>query len=117
MNATSKGCSVGGKAMLLLAAFTLLCAPAQAGLVSTDQVVQQSEREKVESFLKREGVERELKALGVSPELARDRVKALTDEEVRTIAGRMDTLAAGGQLGTTEWLLIIIAILLLVIIL
>ena len=117
MNRSIKGFSLAWKAMLLLAAFALVSAPARAGLVSTEQVVQQSEREKVESFLKREGVERELKALGVSPELARDRAKALTDEEVRTIAGKMDKLAAGGALGTTEWLLIIIAILLLVIVL
>ena len=117
MSASNKSFSAIWKVMLLLVAVTLVSAPARAGLVSTEQVVQQSERERVESFLKREGVERELKALGVSPELARDRAKALTDEEVRTIAGKMDKLAAGGALGTTEWLLIIIAILLLVIVL
>ena len=115
MNTSNKGFSLAWKAMLLLAAFALVSAPARAGLVSTEQVVQQSEREKVESFLKREGVERELKALGVSPDLARDRAKALTDEEVRTIAGKMDKLAAGGQIGTTEWLLIIVIIVLIII--
>jgi hypothetical protein len=117
MNTSNKGFSLAWKAMLLLAAAALVSAPARAGLVSTEQVVQQSEREKVESFLQREGVERELKALGVSPELARDRAKALTDEEVHALAGKIDTLAAGGALATTDWLLIIIAILLLIVVL
>lgn len=117
MNASKNGFAAGWKVMLVPVIFAFLSVPARAGLVSTEQVVLQSEREKVESFLQREGVERELKALGVSPELARERAKALSDEEVRTLAGKMDKLAAGGALGTSEWLLIIIAILLLIIVL
>lgn len=117
MNALNNGFMAGWKIIIMLGVLALLAVPARADIVSTGQIVQQSERERVEAFLEREGVEKELKALGISPELARERVKALSDEEVRTIAGRMDTLAAGGALGTSEWLLIIIAILLLIIVL
>jgi len=117
MNGLKNGFVAGLKAIVVFGVLAFLSVPARAEIVSTDQVAQQSDRERVEAFLQRDGVEKELKALGISPELAHERAKALSDEEVRMIAGKMDTLAAGGALGTSEWLLVIIAILLLIIVL
>jgi len=105
------------KVVLAPVVFAFVSTSAPADIVSTEQMVQQSERERVEAFLQRDGVEKELKALGVAPESAKERVKAMTDEEIRTVAGKMDTLAAGGALTTTEWIGIIVVILLLIIIL
>ncbi len=102
-------------AALLSAAF--FARPAQAGLIGTDKVAAPpplSERERVKALVARPDVAKKLEALGVPPSDAQARVDALTDEEVRTLAANLDALPAGG-LATQEWLLIIIAVLLLVI--
>lgn len=103
-------------AAFLSAAF--FARPAEAGLVGTDRVAApaQSERERVKALVARPEVARKLESLGVLPKDAQARVDALTDEEIASLAARIDALPAGG-LATQEWLLIIIAILLLVIVL
>lgn len=90
--------------------------PAQAGLVGTDQVAapQQSERERVKAMISRPEVAKKLETLGVLQKDAASRVDALTDAEVATLASRLDALPAGG-LTNTEWLLIVIAVLVLII--
>lgn len=71
--------------------------PASAGIVTTDQIQAQSDRDKVRSFLDRAEVRAQIQALGVNPDAARARVEALTDEEVFQLAGRVDQLPAGGD--------------------
>jgi hypothetical protein len=98
-------------------ALACLTSAATAEIVSTEQVLPQADRERVQEFLKRDGVEDRLKQLGVAPEEARRRVDAMTPEEVQVVAGRMDSLAAGGALSSTDWiivLLIVIVVLLIV---
>jgi hypothetical protein len=41
----------------------------------------------------------------------------MTDEEVRSLAGRLNAVPAGGELTSQEWLLVIIIILLVIILL
>jgi len=81
--------------------FELPIAPAQAALVSTERVVAassaESPRRKFERYLEREDVRAELEKYGVNPAAARARVDALTDDEVATVAGKIDTLPAGGE--------------------
>jgi hypothetical protein len=113
----NKGLVSGWKAMLAAIAFAFISVPASADIVSTDQALAGSDRDKVRAFLEREGVEDRLKALGVAPELARKRVDAMTDEEVLHVAGRIDTLAAGGALTQTDWILIILVVLLVIVLL
>ena len=74
----------------------------------------QADREKVRVFMNRADAERSLKALGVQPELARQRVDALSDEEVVRIAGTIDTLPAGGNLGQTDLIIILLVAILVV---
>jgi hypothetical protein len=71
--------------------------PASAGIVSTDQIAAGAERERVASFLDRAEVRERMQALGVSPQAARERVDALSDQEVATLADRLDQLPAGGS--------------------
>ncbi len=72
---------------------------AQAAMVTTDQVVAQSElagdRERVVRFMAREDVRQQLKALGIDPDEAAQRANTLSDDEVRQIAGKLDELPAG----------------------
>lgn len=70
--------------------------PAAAGIVATDQVVAGAKRERVENFLDRAEVRERMQALGVSPQAARERVDALSDEEVAILENRLDQLPAGG---------------------
>ena len=88
--------------------FACLASAATAEIVSTEQALQQSDRERVQEFLNRAEVEDGLKKLGIVPADARQRVSAMTPEEVRTIAGRMDTVAAGGALSSTDWIIILL---------
>lgn len=91
---------------------------AYAGMIPTEPTQQAlSERDKVKAMLERPEVAREMQKLGIPPERAAARVDAMTDAEVSQLAGRLDALPAGGALSTEEWLLIIVAILLVIIIL
>ena len=81
--------------------FNVLWAPAQAALVSTRQVVQESTdertRARLRALLARADVKAQLEAWGVDPQEAHTRVDALTAEELETLSTRMDELPAGGS--------------------
>ena len=69
--------------------------PATAGMVATDQVAAGGERDRVKSFLNRAEVQEQLHGLGLSPQAARERVDAMSDEEAASLAGRLEQLPAG----------------------
>jgi hypothetical protein len=94
-------------------ALALALPQAYAGMIG----VEDTERERVKSMLERPELAAELEKMGVAPAEARARVDAMTPQEVTQLAGRLDTLAAGGALSNQDLLLIIILILLLIIIL
>jgi uncharacterized protein DUF6627 len=72
--------------------------PASAGVVSTDQVAAGAERDSVRAFLDRQEVRAKLQTLGVDADAARARVDALTDQEAKDLAARIDQLPAGGDI-------------------
>jgi hypothetical protein len=90
-------------ASILIASTALLGMPmvAQAGIVSSEQSfapqTQSDARDKVTALLAREDVRAGLAERGLSTELAQERVRAMTDEEVATLAGRIDQAPAGGD--------------------
>ena len=77
----------------------------QAGMIGTDQAVasvqDQSNRDKVLNFVSRGDVVRQLETLGLSAATAADRVGAMTQDEVNRIAGRIDSMPAGADSGST----------------
>ena len=107
--------------------FALSCGTANAELVGTDEAAasvepanQNADRDKLRAFMERPEVIEKLKAVGVSPDQAKARVAALSDQEVHMIAGRLDMLPAGGKLSNNDLLLItviILAVVLLIIVL
>lgn len=104
---------------ILMAVTTLPMGLAQAKMVTTDQVIEQSspsdDRARVRDFLAREDVQQELIRLGVDPEEAASRIDSLSDEEVRQIAGRMDELPAGeGAVGVIVGAALIVFLVLLI---
>ena len=76
---------------------------AQAGMMGTDRAVAaaqaQSGRATVAGFIDRGEVAAQLQAFGISPQAAKERVAALTDAEVASLAGRIDAQPAGGVAG------------------
>jgi hypothetical protein len=76
---------------------------AQAGLISTEQVLvtssadAQVSREKVTGFLAREDVRQALQGQGVDADEAVARVRAMSDAEVAALADRVDQAPAGGD--------------------
>src|SRR3954469_18314740 len=71
---------------------------ATAGMIGTDQVVAstaQADRTTVLNFLSRGDVTGKLQSLGLDPSSAKDRVGAMTDEEVQSLAGRINAMPAG----------------------
>jgi hypothetical protein len=86
--------------------------PASATIVATDEVGASIERDRVKSFLDRAEVRERMQALGVSPQAARDRVDALSGEEVAALADRLDQLPAGGSDVLTVALIVFLVLLL-----
>ncbi len=104
---------------ILMAVMTLPAGLAQAKMVPTDQVIEQStssdDRTQVRDFLAREDVQQQLTLLGVDPEEAASRVAGLSDAEIQQIAGRLDELPAGeGAVGVVVGAVLIIFLVLLV---
>ncbi|MBU3057118.1 PA2779 family protein [Pseudomonas indica] len=109
-------------AILALACLAvLLPAPAQAAMISTDEVIAtqdaQADREKVKEFLGRADVEKKLQDMDVPANVARKRVDALTAEEAATLAKRIDALPAGGALSGTDFIIILLVAILVAILL
>lgn len=84
--------------------------PAQAGMLPTDAVVANADRDRVASFLDREDVRLQLQAQGVDPADVKARVAAITDEEAAQLAAHMDSMPAGGILGLILLVFVILLI-------
>jgi hypothetical protein len=101
--------------VLGMLALSLHLPAANAALVGTEAVVNadqaQHNRERVLSTLNRDDVKAQLVARGVDPAQVQTRLESLTDEEVQTLAARMDQLPAGGDaLGLLVFLFIVLLI-------
>lgn len=83
----------------LMMAVSMPIGIAQAALVTTDRIIENSEletdRARVAAFIAREDVRGEMQAMGVDPDEAAARVALMTDTEVRQTAARIDRLPAG----------------------
>ena len=88
----------------------------QASMIGTDQAVAavsaQSDRALVSSFLARSQAASEMQSLGIDPKTAGERVAAMTDDEVRTLAGKIRAMPAGA--GGTEVAILVIVVVFLV---
>jgi hypothetical protein len=91
-----------GVALVVATAMLVVSMPlgaARAALVSTEQMLEghagAADRARVLGFLQREDVRAQMVTLGVDPDEAAARVAALSDDQVRAIAGHLDQLPAG----------------------
>jgi hypothetical protein len=92
---------------------------AHAGLVPTETIIgtlsAEQDRATVMNYLSRDDVTNQFRSLGLSPEEAKARINAMSDEEVRQIAGKLDQLPAGQDgLGVVIGAIVLIFIILLI---
>jgi hypothetical protein len=84
-----------------LLALSLHIPAAQASLIGTEAVLDsaqiQQDRARLHAVLNRDDVKAELIARGVDPAQVQARVDSLTDQEVQTLATKMDQMPAGGD--------------------
>jgi len=84
-----------------------------AAMVGTSEIVagarQDASRDTVTEFLSRDEVVRQLEGMGLSAADARARVDVLTADEVRQLAGRINSLPAGAMDGWL-WAIVILAV-------
>ncbi|MBI2317209.1 MAG: PA2779 family protein [Betaproteobacteria bacterium] len=85
-------------------AIALMLLPFQTGqakMIGTDQVnpaaAVQVDRDVVSNYLGRSQVVNEFQSLGLDIQAAKDRVAAMTDDEVSALAGKIKALPAGGD--------------------
>lgn len=102
---------------LALALMMLPYQSGQAGMIGTDLAASaagvQPDRNTISSFLSRTQTVNQLQLLGLDPQAAQDRVAAMTDAEVSSLAGKISALPAGGE-GLVLVLLVLLVILLVV---
>ena len=96
-------------ALLFGLALALAVPQAHAGMIGVDDL----EKTRVKAMLARPEVAAEVQKMGIAPQEAVARVDAMTPEELRQLAGRLDSLPAGGQ-SSTDTILIIILIVLII---
>ena len=97
--------------VLIVAMMALSFQTARAGMIGTDQAAADggasAQRSLVMSVLERAETVAQLQAQGIDPAMARERVASMTDQEVRQLAGDMQT-APAGAMSSGGWLAVII---------
>ena len=83
----------------LVACLLIVSLPAQAGLVSTESVAAAGSHDGIAAFLDRADVQSRLESYGISATEVKARVAALSDVEAAQLAGKIDSLPAGGDAG------------------
>ncbi len=98
-----------------LALSAALSAPqAYAGMISP--VTPDSERARVRALVERPEIAQQLEKMGISADQAKARVAAMSEDEVSSLAGKLDALPVGGALNNQDLLLIVIIVLLVLLI-
>lgn len=97
--------------LLMVSVMLLSFHSAWAGMIGTQQVIAagsaQTDRLLVQDVLSRSELQNQLQSLGVEPNAVRDRVAAMTDEEVHGLAGKLQSVPAGGDWGWWVALIVI----------
>jgi hypothetical protein len=98
---------------LVVSLLALSFQTANAGMIGADQAAAagaaQTDRGLVMSVLSRAETAAQLQAAGVDPTMARERVAAMTDQEVHALAQDMQT-APAGAMSSGGWLAVVVVI-------
>jgi hypothetical protein len=84
---------------------------AQAGMIGTDRAVVSTsslDRAALSSLVSRADVSSQLQSFGIDQASAQQRIAAMSDDEVRSLQGKIDSVPAGASSGGTLLVIIII---------
>ena len=109
----------------LLSVGLLVAAPAaKAELIGTQQLTEQNgngqdatlarDRQTIDNFLARADVQKKLEQMGLSQEVSQQRIAALSDAEVATLADKISSMPAAGALGFQDMVIILLVAILVV---
>ncbi|MDE3740051.1 PA2779 family protein [Metapseudomonas resinovorans] len=94
---------------------------AQAGMIGTDEAIatqqQSGDHDRIDAFLSQSEVQDQMRAMGVDAATARTRAQALTHEEAAQLAQKMNAAPAGGNISSTDFIIILLVIILVAILL
>jgi predicted glycosyl hydrolase (DUF1957 family) len=111
MNMRSLLCGV------LSATLIIATTPVHADMIGTDQILSQQENAanlaQVQTFMARDEVRSKMEALGVDAGEAAQRIAALTDSELQTLAQNIQNMPAGGDSGLGILLTLIVILIIL----
>ena len=96
---------------LIVSMLALSFQTANAGMIGADQAAAagaaQTDRSTLLSFLSRAETAAQLQAQGIDPAMARERVAAMTDQEVQALAQDIHT-APAGAMSSGGWIAVIL---------
>lgn len=87
---------------------------AYAGMIDTGQAVastSQTDRAALLNFVDRAEVSNQLQSLGLDPMQAKQRVQAMSDQEITALAQKVDLLPAGAHGGPAGFIAIVLVVL------
>jgi len=91
-----------------------------AAMVGTDEALAAEQhdaaRDRVQALVNRADIRQRLQDMGIQASAARARIAALSDAEVASLTATMDKQPAGGDLGQTDLIVILLLAILLVIV-
>jgi hypothetical protein len=99
--------------LLLALVLAVPVPPVWAGLIPTPS----PERERVNAVLERPEVAQALEKFGIPAEQAKARVAAMSEAEVASLAGKLDSLPAGAALSNQDLIIVLLIVLLVLLVL
>jgi hypothetical protein len=100
----------------LITSLVLVPLSINAAMISTDKALSVSQsvdnKNKVNDFFSRSDVIAKFESMGVTPQMAHERINAMTQAEVNQVAKNIDSLPAGGDLTITTagWIGILVIV-------
>ena len=93
---------------VLISSLVLVPFSINAAMISTDKALSSSQsienKNKVNEFFNRSDVIAKFESMGVTPQMAQERINAMTQAEVNQLAQNIDSLPAGGAIQTAGWI-------------
>jgi len=102
--------------LLLALTLGLPQSPSYAGLIPTEAGTP-NDRERVMALVERPEVAQQLEKMGIPQNEAKARIAAMSQAEAASLAGKLDSLPAGGALSNQDLLIILIIVLLILVLL
>ncbi len=103
----------------LFLSFVFVAPQVQAGMIATEQAVQGNEalneRARLNALIERPEVAQQLEKMGIPAEQAKERVAAMSEAEVASIAGKLDSAIAAGAMSNTDLIIVLLIVLLILI--